>query len=213
MFVVFFFFFQAEDGIRDIGVTGVQTCALPISIVPARSSAISRGRAPRSSRETSGASSTIAARLRKPASRSPETIAVVSPAIGLWCMSSPSRTVSSTNVGHSRAPRSRQRSRRVHTRSSMTSNVRRPATIPLMDELLVCHLGQVEYRAAADLQERLRELRQGEAIGDVLLLLEHPPVYTRGRRTQKGELPMGEAWYATQGIDVVDTPRGGRVTY
>src|SRR3712207_7618132 len=28
--VCFFFFFQAEDGIRDIGVTGVQTCALPI---------------------------------------------------------------------------------------------------------------------------------------------------------------------------------------
>ena len=31
---VFFFFFQAEDGIRDIGVTGVQTCALPISAKP-----------------------------------------------------------------------------------------------------------------------------------------------------------------------------------
>src|SRR3712207_6850133 len=30
--VAFFFFFQAEDGIRDIGVTGVQTCALPISL-------------------------------------------------------------------------------------------------------------------------------------------------------------------------------------
>src|SRR5205085_4136597 len=30
--VVFFFFFQAEDGIRDLTVTGVQTCALPISI-------------------------------------------------------------------------------------------------------------------------------------------------------------------------------------
>src|SRR3712207_4392901 len=30
--MVFFFFFQAEDGIRDIGVTGVQTCALPISM-------------------------------------------------------------------------------------------------------------------------------------------------------------------------------------
>ena len=29
-FDIFFFFFQAEDGIRDIGVTGVQTCALPI---------------------------------------------------------------------------------------------------------------------------------------------------------------------------------------
>ena len=31
--VLFFFFFQAEDGIRDIGVTGVQTCALPIFII------------------------------------------------------------------------------------------------------------------------------------------------------------------------------------
>src|SRR5205809_6096875 len=28
----FFFFFQAEDGIRDVAVTGVQTCALPISV-------------------------------------------------------------------------------------------------------------------------------------------------------------------------------------
>src|SRR3712207_6869265 len=32
--MLFFFFFQAEDGIRDIGVTGVQTCALPILILP-----------------------------------------------------------------------------------------------------------------------------------------------------------------------------------
>src|SRR5207302_9031431 len=32
MYVVFFFFFQAEDGIRDFHVTGVQTCALPISL-------------------------------------------------------------------------------------------------------------------------------------------------------------------------------------
>src|SRR3712207_6919002 len=31
---IVFFFFQAEDGIRDIGVTGVQTCALPISLPP-----------------------------------------------------------------------------------------------------------------------------------------------------------------------------------
>jgi lipoyl(octanoyl) transferase len=82
-----------------------------------------------------------------------------------------------------------------------------------MDELLVCHLGQVDYREATALQERLRERRQRDEIGDVLLLLEHPPVYTRGRRTQDGELPMGEAWYAAQGIEVIDTPRGGRVTY
>src|SRR3712207_8784551 len=36
MQMLFFFFFQAEDGIRDIGVTGVQTCALPISGETAR---------------------------------------------------------------------------------------------------------------------------------------------------------------------------------
>src|SRR5258707_2949911 len=34
--LLFFFFFQAEDGIRDIGVTGVQTCALPISVTELR---------------------------------------------------------------------------------------------------------------------------------------------------------------------------------
>src|SRR5206468_7466773 len=34
-FCFFFFFFQAEDGIRDLIVTGVQTCALPISAAPA----------------------------------------------------------------------------------------------------------------------------------------------------------------------------------
>ena len=47
----------------------------------------------------------------------------------------------------------------------------------------------------------------------MLLLLEHPPVYTRGRRSEPGELPMGEDWYRAQGIDIVDTDRGGRVTY
>src|SRR5688572_33009868 len=37
-FFVFFFFFQAEDGIRDLTVTGVQTCALPILLLIARAS-------------------------------------------------------------------------------------------------------------------------------------------------------------------------------
>jgi lipoate-protein ligase B len=46
-----------------------------------------------------------------------------------------------------------------------------------------------------------------------MLLLEHWPVYTRGRRSAAGELPMGEDWYRMQGIDVVETDRGGKVTY
>ena len=48
---------------------------------------------------------------------------------------------------------------------------------------------------------------------DVLLTLEHWPVYTRGRRSGPGELPMGEDWYRMQGIDIVETDRGGKVTY
>ena len=47
----------------------------------------------------------------------------------------------------------------------------------------------------------------------MLLLLEHPPVYTRGRRSKPEELPMGAEWYEAQGIEVRDTDRGGRVTY
>src|SRR5699024_12179323 len=39
------FFFQAEDGIRDRNVTGVQTCALPISCLPIAASAIAEGKA------------------------------------------------------------------------------------------------------------------------------------------------------------------------
>src|SRR5207249_9649892 len=44
MYFIFFFFFQAEDGIRDRNVTGVQTCALPISRSPSTSPTGSRAR-------------------------------------------------------------------------------------------------------------------------------------------------------------------------
>ena len=83
----------------------------------------------------------------------------------------------------------------------------------MTDELWVCHLPALEYGAALGLQERLRAARQAERIPDTLLLLEHPPVYTRGRRSDPSELTMGEAWYRERGIDIVDTNRGGRVTY
>jgi lipoyl(octanoyl) transferase len=82
-----------------------------------------------------------------------------------------------------------------------------------MNELWVCQLGTVEYREALVLQERIRAARQAGAVPDVMLLLEHWPVYTRGRRSAPGELPMGEDWYRTQGIEIVETDRGGKVTY
>ncbi len=81
------------------------------------------------------------------------------------------------------------------------------------DELWTCHLGQVEYREALALQEALRARRQAGELPDLLLCLEHPPVYTHGRRTDPADLPMGEDWYRAQGIDVVAVDRGGGVTY
>src|SRR3954452_4728184 len=80
-------------------------------------------------------------------------------------------------------------------------------------ELWVAHLGTLPYRLAVERQERIRARRQAAEIPDALLLLEHWPVYTKGRRTEPSDLPMGEHWYRMQGIEVCDSDRGGRVTY
>jgi lipoyl(octanoyl) transferase len=80
-------------------------------------------------------------------------------------------------------------------------------------ELWVCELGLVPYAEALALQERLRRRRLSERLPDTLLLLEHPPVYSRGRRSREDELPLGEDFYRAQGIEVIATDRGGRVTY
>jgi lipoyl(octanoyl) transferase len=80
-------------------------------------------------------------------------------------------------------------------------------------ELWCIRKGLVPYADALELQKELEAARQAGRVQDVLLMLEHPPVYTRGRRSEPTELPMGEDWYRAQGIDLVDTDRGGRVTY
>jgi lipoyl(octanoyl) transferase len=69
----------------------------------------------------------------------------------------------------------------------------------------------------------LQTQRQADETPDTLLLLEHPPVYTRGRRStikgtadrpaRDGEMPLGEDFYRSCGIEIVPTDRGGRVTY
>jgi lipoyl(octanoyl) transferase len=83
----------------------------------------------------------------------------------------------------------------------------------MSDEILVVHCGTMPYEEAREAQRQLEGRRQRGEISDVLLLLEHPPVYTRGRRSTPDELPMGVEWYEMQGIEVRDTDRGGRVTY
>ncbi|HMD52121.1 MAG TPA: lipoyl(octanoyl) transferase LipB [Solirubrobacteraceae bacterium] len=83
----------------------------------------------------------------------------------------------------------------------------------LRPDLWVCHLGRVPYLNAVRAQERIRAARQTGELADTLLLLEHPPVYTLGRRAGAGELPLGEDFYRDRGIEVLDSDRGGRITY
>jgi lipoyl(octanoyl) transferase len=80
-------------------------------------------------------------------------------------------------------------------------------------ELWVCHLGTVRYRDALAMQDAIRARRQAGELPDTLLLLEHPPVYTRGRRSGARDLPLGEDFYRAKGIEVIDTDRGGQLTY
>jgi lipoyl(octanoyl) transferase len=82
-----------------------------------------------------------------------------------------------------------------------------------MAELWVVRAGLVGYDEARRAQKALEAARSAGEIPDVALVLEHPPVYTKGRRTAPEELPMGDDWYRMQGIEVTDTDRGGRVTY
>lgn len=96
-------------------------------------------------------------------------------------------------------------SRRIGPRHATISRV--------SEEILVVRCGIVPYEEALVAQRWLEGARQEGEIPDVLLLLEHPPVYTRGRRSSDEELPMQREWYEMQGIEVHETDRGGRVTY
>ena len=85
-----------------------------------------------------------------------------------------------------------------------------------MASLPVCqivHLGLVEYRQVWDWQVSLaQEVRDGTQ-PNTLLLLEHPHVYTRGRLSKPEHLSLTPLELAERGIPVVDTDRGGQVTY
>ena len=70
---------------------------------------------------------------------------------------------------------------------------------------MIRNLGTVEYADAWELQRELADARVGGG-PDTLLLLEHPPVYTAGKRTETHERPAG-------GVPVVDVDRGGKITW
>jgi len=74
------------------------------------------------------------------------------------------------------------------------------------EPLRVDRLGTVDYLAARDIQRAHNATRRAGEGPDVLMLLEHPSVYTAGRRTQPGDRPA-------DGTPVVDVDRGGRITW
>jgi lipoyl(octanoyl) transferase len=84
---------------------------------------------------------------------------------------------------------------------------------PAAEQMRVCELGLVPYEEALALQRRLCLSRQSGEAPDTLLLLEHPPVLTRGRRSANTELLHEQAFYRERGIELLDTDRGGRITY
>jgi lipoyl(octanoyl) transferase len=75
-----------------------------------------------------------------------------------------------------------------------------------VDRLLVIDAGVVPYQQAWDWQRRLHERRCADEIDDTMLLLEHPSVYTAGRRTEAWERPV-------DGTPVIDVDRGGKITW
>ena len=75
------------------------------------------------------------------------------------------------------------------------------------------HLGRIDYLKALAVQQRIVELRQQQRIGDVLLLLEHPPVLTLGRNARRANILASDEELARRGISVHEIDRGGDVTY
>ncbi|MEU8070142.1 MULTISPECIES: lipoyl(octanoyl) transferase LipB [unclassified Micromonospora] len=72
--------------------------------------------------------------------------------------------------------------------------------------LTAVHAGLLDYQAAWDEQRRLHEAVVAGERGDTVLLLEHPSVYTAGKRTEPWDRPM-------DGTPVVDVDRGGKITW
>lgn len=82
----------------------------------------------------------------------------------------------------------------------------------------VVYLGRVPYAAGLELQARLVGLRKAGTIGDVVVMLEHPPVLTLGRAMGRkdggrGNVLLDDEALRARGVEVVETNRGGDVTY
>lgn len=74
-------------------------------------------------------------------------------------------------------------------------------------------LGRCEYEKSLEIQEDILKKRQSGEIGDTLILVEHPPVITLGRRADNAHILESEKFLNDKGICIFQTNRGGDVTY
>ena len=79
-------------------------------------------------------------------------------------------------------------------------------SVDAVSELHVIRAGLVPYEDAWRMQRELHEARVADAAPDTVLLLQHPPVYTAGKRTEPGERPL-------DGTPVIEVDRGGKITW
>ncbi len=80
-------------------------------------------------------------------------------------------------------------------------------------EIQVIDLGIIDYEEALQTQEKLLKLRQENLIDDTLLILEHEPVITIGKRGNQGNILVPREFLAGKGVKICPIGRGGDVTY
>ncbi len=89
-----------------------------------------------------------------------------------------------------------------------------PDPEPRTPNLMLCEeFDLMDYRAAWELQLELAAERKSGRIPDTLLLLEHPPVFTLGRRGGRENLRVSESFLEASGIPVIQIERGGNITF
>jgi lipoyl(octanoyl) transferase len=84
--------------------------------------------------------------------------------------------------------------------------VGRRGSVDAVSELHVIRAGLVPYQDAWRMQRELHEARVADTAPDTVLLLQHPPVYTAGKRTEPWERPL-------DGAPVIEVDRGGKITW
>jgi lipoyl(octanoyl) transferase len=83
----------------------------------------------------------------------------------------------------------------------------------MTNKVFLVDLGSVDYKEAWSLQHRIHQAKQTGLSADVLLLLEHPHVFTLGKNAKKENILVTETDLREQGIGCVSIERGGDVTY